>query len=135
VPPKGYANLSIRKEVKDALEELRKELGVNDFSDLIAVLVKMYREFSETKKLLENIVVKLDILIATKPSTQHQNTSPSTASTSPSQGAATKCVEKSKIRDIKAYVTKLKEKGILIDWWEDLEEYCFELKSLPEEKP
>jgi acetolactate synthase small subunit len=35
----------------------------------------------------------------------------------------------SEIRDINRYVKKLKDEGVLIDWWDEETKYCFEVKE------
>jgi RecG-like helicase len=56
LPPKGYANLSIREDVRRMLDELRAETGIHDLSDLLVVLVRTYRDYtnaiSKIKELL-----------------------------------------------------------------------------------
>jgi hypothetical protein len=39
------------------------------------------------------------------------------------------CKSKSEIRDISRYVKKLKDEGVLIDWWDEGSKYCFEVKE------
>jgi hypothetical protein len=53
-PPRNYSNVTIRREVREELEKLREELRVRDFSDIQALLVRTYREYtSVTSKLVE----------------------------------------------------------------------------------
>ena len=86
MPPKNYSNITVRREVREELERLREELKVRDFSDLLVLLVKTYREYtSVTSKLLEqltSISSKVDELL-----TRVSSTATSATSTSVSGGA------------------------------------------------
>jgi predicted CopG family antitoxin len=46
MPPRNYSNITVRREVRDELDKLREELKVGDFSDLLALLVAKYREYT-----------------------------------------------------------------------------------------
>jgi hypothetical protein len=39
------------------------------------------------------------------------------------------CKSKSEIRDVSRYVKKLKDEGVLIDWWDEGSKYCFEVRE------
>jgi predicted CopG family antitoxin len=73
MPPRNYSNITVRREVREELERLRGELGVRDFSDLLALLVARYREYtSVTSKLVEqltSISSKVDELLTRVSST------------------------------------------------------------------
>jgi Ribbon-helix-helix protein, copG family. len=99
--------------------------GEVSFRDLVSKLSELTTQLTGLKERIDYLERKLSEL------TSKQTTSSSSTSTasSSSEKVVTKCVEKSKIKNIRAYVEKLKERGVLVDWWEDLEEYCFELKS------
>jgi predicted CopG family antitoxin len=83
MPPRNYSNITVRREVREELEKLREELGVRDFSDLLALLVAKYREYtSVTSKLLQqltSISSKVDELL-----TRVSSIATSNASISPS---------------------------------------------------
>jgi metal-responsive CopG/Arc/MetJ family transcriptional regulator len=56
VPPKRFRNLSVRQEVFEELERLRQELGFSNYSDLLILLVRTYREHtSAVSKILEEL--------------------------------------------------------------------------------
>jgi len=56
MPLRNYSNIIVRREVREELEKLREELGVRDFSDLLALLVAKYREYTSiTSKLVEHL--------------------------------------------------------------------------------
>jgi hypothetical protein len=73
MPPKNYSNITVRREIREELEKLRGELKVRDFSDLLALLVAKYREYtSVTSKLLQqltSISSKVDELLTRVSST------------------------------------------------------------------
>jgi hypothetical protein len=53
--PRGrYSNLSVRREVREELDKLREELRINDLSDLLILLVKTYRDYTNTVSKLED---------------------------------------------------------------------------------
>jgi predicted CopG family antitoxin len=153
MPPKGYNNITVRREVREELEKLRQEIGVRDFSDLLVLLVKIYREYTSVTSKIEGILTsissKLDILLTSNTSTStttsgRRETSPDPSSTAnsgrrsdtPKDTSITKtsstrtfCKDKFEIRDVSRYVKKLKDEGVLIDWWDEETRYCFEVKG------
>lgn len=50
MPPKGYASLTVRREVYEKLEKLRASLGYSSMSNLLIFLVDFYSTYAETKK-------------------------------------------------------------------------------------
>jgi len=72
MPPKGYSNITVRREVREELEKLRQEIGIRDFSDLLVLLVKIYREYTSVTSKIEGILTsissKLDILLTSNSS-------------------------------------------------------------------
>jgi hypothetical protein len=55
--PRGrYSNLSVRREVREELDRLREELKINDLNDLLILLVKTYREHTNTISKLEGLL-------------------------------------------------------------------------------
>jgi hypothetical protein len=139
--PKGkYTNLSIRREVREELDKIREELKINDLNDLLILLVKTYREHT-------NIVSKLDEITNTISreitnaisktiscvSDTHTNTvsreHTNTVSKSEEPKPRVFCKSKSEIRDVSRYVKKLKDAGVLIDWWDEGSKYCFEVRE------
>jgi predicted CopG family antitoxin len=61
MPPKGYSNITVREEVREELEKLRQEIGIRDFSDLLVLLVKSYREYTSKTSKIEEILTSLYI--------------------------------------------------------------------------
>ena len=96
MPKQGYANLTVLKEIRDELEKLREELKLTSLNDVLAVLIKTYRErtsiASKLEKLHTNIVSMLDEIRTSIASPGTSNTSPSqvpsTSTTSTSQKTA-----------------------------------------------
>ena len=86
MPKQGYANLTVLKEIRDELEKLREELKLISLNDVLAVLIKTYRErtsiASKLEKLHTNIVSMLDEI-------RTSIASPGTSNTSPSQVPST----------------------------------------------
>jgi hypothetical protein len=143
LPPKGYANLSIREDVRKMLDELRAETGIHDLSDLLVVLVRTYRDYtnaiSKIQELLTNSTSKA---VATGGVT-------STANPSVTQSKA-KSGEKERIKiislewarkqgvNVEEYMAKKERQGyvcnetgreIVCVWREDLEQLIVELNS------
>jgi hypothetical protein len=74
MPPRGWATVSVREDVRRALEEIASQKGFSSLNDVIAFLLDKYREFTDVSvkltdmsvrcdKLLTDISVKLDKLI------------------------------------------------------------------------
>jgi hypothetical protein len=70
VPTGKYVNLSVRREVREELDRLREEVKINNLNDLLILLVRTYREHTNTvskfEELLTNAVSK-----AVKEALQH----------------------------------------------------------------
>jgi hypothetical protein len=56
LPPKGYANLSIREDVRRMLDELRAETGIHDLSDLLVVRVRTYRDYTNAISKIQELL-------------------------------------------------------------------------------
>lgn len=56
MPPKGYANLSIREDVRRMLDELRAETGIHDLSDLLVVRVRTYRDYTNAISKIQELL-------------------------------------------------------------------------------
>jgi len=93
MPPRGWATLSVREEVRRKLEELGSRLGMSSPNDVIAYLLSRYEELTDIsvklEKLLTDITVRLERLLTdrsvnTSPSLTDRsvNTSPSLTDTS-----------------------------------------------------
>jgi hypothetical protein len=86
VPVGEYANLSIKRSVREELDRLRSELGVNDLNDLLILLVRTYREHTNTvskvEELLTSISSKLDELLTRVASSSTANPTTSNSSSS-----------------------------------------------------
>jgi predicted CopG family antitoxin len=76
MPPRGWATVSVREDVRRALEEIASQKGFSSLNDVIAFLLDKYREFTDVSvkltdvsvrcdKLLTDISVKLDRLLQT----------------------------------------------------------------------
>jgi predicted DNA-binding ribbon-helix-helix protein len=39
------------------------------------------------------------------------------------------CKSKVEVRNIERHVKSLREKGVLVNWWEEEDRYCFEVKA------
>jgi predicted CopG family antitoxin len=74
MPPRGWATVSVREDVRRALEEIASQKGFSSLNDVIAFLLDKYREFTDVSvkltdmsvrcdKLLTDISVKLDKLL------------------------------------------------------------------------
>jgi hypothetical protein len=86
VPVGEYANLSVRRSVREELDRLRSELGINDLNDLLVLLVRTYREHTNTVskvvELLTSISSKLDELLTRVASSSVANPTTSSSSSS-----------------------------------------------------
>gem|GEM_PF-5578249 len=56
MPGSKYSNLSVRREVREVLDELRAELKISDLNDLLILLVSTYREHTNIISKLEEVV-------------------------------------------------------------------------------
>jgi hypothetical protein len=74
MPPRGYTNLSVREDVRRMLDELRAETGVRDLSDLLVLLVRTYRDYT-------NAISKIQELLTSSASKVGVNTGTITSST------------------------------------------------------
>jgi hypothetical protein len=135
LPPKGYANLSIREDVRRMLDELRAETGIHDLSDLLVVLVRTYRDYT-------NAISKIqELLTNTTSKTLTSNTSKADAAGevasnkgNPSVGTSGGyewCKPRSSIKNLEGYVKYLEKSLSLEDWWEEGDKICFRTRVMP----
>ena len=59
MPPRGYANLSVRKDLLDRLNQLRQELGFGSISDLLVYLLARIEECNSLEQRLQELEKKL----------------------------------------------------------------------------
>jgi hypothetical protein len=151
LPPKGYANLSIREDVRKMLDELRAETGIYDLSDLLVLLVRTYRDYT-------NAISKIQELLTSSTSKGLTSSTSkavvaggvtSTANPSATQSKA-KSEEKEHIKvislewarkqgiNVEEYMAKKERQGYICNetgreivciWREDLEQLIVELNS------
>ena len=137
MPPKGWASLSIRRELREKLEELARGLGFESLNDVIAYLIKRHMEYTDMlvrfEKAFTDISVKLDKLhtnISVRSDVINKTPNPSaTAAARPSSNstkARVFCRPRAEIRNVKGYVEKIKG---LRDWWEEGDKVCFEVEE------
>ena len=89
MPPKRYSNLSVRSDVRELLDNLRAELGVSDLSDLLALLVKVYREYTSTaSKVLEEISLIREQIESVSSKLDQLSKATSNPSPTPSSGSS-----------------------------------------------
>ena len=143
MPPKNYVNMSVRREVKEALTRLKNELGFGSESDVIVYLLRVYEEHKAIISVLNSINAKLDTLIpmltgrasnaVPKAEAKTATKVPENLSSTPQdnlKNSKVLCKRKSEVKDLKSYVELLEKKGLLIDWWEEGEDkICFELNT------
>jgi len=128
----------VSETVYNKLKEIAERRGFSTLADTIAYLVSLEEE----------ILRRLDSLTSnTSTSTTtsgRRETSPDPSSTANSgrrsdtpkdtsiiktSSTKTFCKDKFEIRDVSRYVKKLKDEGVLIDWWDEESKYCFEVKG------
>jgi len=136
MPTKGYSNLTVKREVREKLDKLRKELGFATLNDLLVFLVKTYESYttigSKLNKLytsIGSISQRLDILVEV---VKHTTTT-SKHTTSTSKSTTTGSIRKErktmldviherkiqllseiKPRDSTRFVAKAKSYGIVV---------------------
>lgn len=109
-PLRNYSNVTIRREVREELEKLREELRVRDFSDILALLVRTYREYtSVTSKLVEHLASissKVDELLTRVSSIATSNASISTSGKTPATSNSSIATSVSSSLESKQYATQ-----------------------------
>ena len=136
MPTRGYSNLTVKREVREKLDKLRKELGFATLNDLLVFLVKTYESYttigSKLNKLytsIGSISQRLDILVEV---VKHTTTT-SKHTTSTSKSTTTGSIRKErktmldiiherkiqllseiKPRDSTRFVTKAQSYGIVV---------------------
>jgi predicted DNA-binding ribbon-helix-helix protein len=121
-----YKRIYLRKDFYEKLKELADKEGIS-IPDLI---VKMYDHYI-MPNIRDNIMpntavsekVSLNIRDNIIPNIRHNITGSDASKT------RVFCKSKSEIRDVSRYVKKLKDEGVLIDWWDEGSKYCFEVKE------
>jgi hypothetical protein len=152
MPPKKWSTLSIREDVRRALEEIALQKGFSSLNDVVAFLIDRYKEYTNVLAKLSELVERLSKL-CTEPSvstdksvnrytdesvnteeavnkrsepTDKSVSSPTDTSVSSAgkqSNAIVKCFEKAKMkRPLESYIALFKSKDILVDWWEEGED-------------
>lgn len=124
--------------------ELKARVGASSWDELVALLINAYGEYVKVGELLKELNSRvsrveelLTKLVATggargRPTgTEHVAPAGKTGSrgSEGSAGSRVRCRPKSEVRDIEAYVKKLEKEGALVDWWDEGDSYCFELRA------
>ena len=143
IPPKKYTNLSISQRTREELDRLREETGISSLDDLLILLVRTYREYTNIVSKVEEIVTNTISKALREALNPHTNTiskdsNPANIANNPTTKPPKKeagkppssnvwCKKKSEIRSTKGYVDALRARGVkLKDWWEEEDQYCFE---------
>jgi len=113
-----YKRIYLRKDFYKKLKELADKEGIS-IPDLI---VKMYDHYI-MPNIRHNIMPNTADPEKTTLNIRHNITK------SDEPKPRVFCKSKSEIRDVSRYVKKLKDEGVLIDWWDEETRYCFEVKS------
>ena len=138
MPPRGWATVSVREDVRRALEEIASQKGFSSMNDVIAFLLDKYREFTDISVKLADISVKLDKLLqAGGDTTSNQITTQSETETGGSISDSTSgghewCRPRSSIRNLGGFIKYVERTYGLEDWWEEGDdEICFKTKTGP----
>jgi hypothetical protein len=159
MPPRGYSNLSVREDVRRMLDELRAETGIHDLSDLLVVLVRTYRDYTNAISKIQELLTSIASKTADPPTSatsKATNTvskvtssaskeATSTASkatagagsveenpdTATAGGGYEWCYSKSRVRNLQSLLDWVDRRFGLISWWEEDDRYCFETREKP----
>ena len=63
MPPRGYANLTVRRDVLERLEDLRSRLGFGSYSDLLVFLVNTYEEYTRISSKLDELLTRISSMV------------------------------------------------------------------------
>jgi hypothetical protein len=133
--------VSVREEVRRALEEIASQKGFSSLNDVIAFLLDKYKELTDISvrcdNLLTDISAKLDRLLQARVATTGSVTA-STGSDAVNTGnvAGTGksykwCRPRSSIKDLESFVRRVERTLGLEDWWEDDDRVCFKTRRMP----
>ena len=75
-------------------------------------------------------VIEMILQLGKERVTTHTPETPK-ANPTPTEKVREYCRHKIKIGNIERYVKSLKAMGILVDWWDKGDEYCFKVKETP----
>jgi RecG-like helicase len=123
MPPRGYVNLSVREDVRKMLDELRAETGIRDLSDLLILLVRTYKDYtnaiSKIQELLTSVTSKTLTSVTSKSLTSNTSktvaTGEATSTTNPSITATVKGKSEERRRVIVFTLEWAREKNINIE--------------------
>lgn len=141
MPPRGWATVSVREEVRRALKEIASQKGFSSLNDVIAFLLDRYKELTDISvrcnNLLTDISVKLDKLLQTRVATAGSVTA-STGGDTVNTGKVADtgrsykwCRPRSSITDLESFVKRVERTLGLEDWWEDDDRVCFKTRRMP----
>jgi hypothetical protein len=154
MPPKGYANLSVREDVRKMLDELRAETGIHDLSDLLVLLVRTYRDYTNAISKIQELLTSSTSKTLTSNTSNVTRTSGNVTTSSGNVGwsstKATKTEERKHVIvfsyewaerkgiKIEDYMAKREKEGYLCNdanrkvyciWREDIEQIVVDLNS------
>jgi len=134
MPPRGYANLSVREDVRRLLDELRAETGIRDLSDLLVVLVRTYRDYtnaiSKIQELLTSTASKTTSSVS-KATASSGNATTNTGNVTSTGGGYEWCRPRSSIKNLEGFLEYLRRSYGLEDWWEEEGRVCFRTRRRP----
>ena len=140
MPPRGWATVSVREDVRRALEEIASQKGFSSMNDVIAFLLDKYREFTDISVKLADISVKLDKLLQAEGDTiSNQITTQSETETGGSTSESTSggyggyewCRPRSSIRSLQGFLEWADGRFGLLDWWEEDGKICLATRRKP----
>jgi len=126
-----YARLTIFKEDYRLLKELCRDESIVDCVHRILTMVSQKREVEvkATAPVSPPTRANPSSKASSSPPTGSKVVTPSSTKTNPSSESEKPplCMPKTEVRNLKAYVESLRRKGVLRDWWEEEDRYCFDV--------
>ena len=62
MPPRGYANLTVRTETRERLERLMHEKGLANLNDAVAYLLEVHQQYEKLEERLQAVEKRLEEL-------------------------------------------------------------------------
>jgi len=128
-----YAIVAVRREDYKLLKELCRNESIVDCVHRILTMVSQFQkrevEVKATAPASPPTRANPSSKSSSSPPTRSKVVTPSSTKTNPSSESEKPplCRPKTEVRNLKAYVESLKRKGVLRDWWEEEDRYCFDV--------
>jgi len=129
---RNYVTVTVRREDYELLMELCRNESIVDCVHRILTMVSQFQKREVEVKATAPASPPTRANPSSKASSSPPKVvTPSSTKTNPSPKPESEkpplCRPKTEVRNLKAFIESLRRKGVLRDWWEEEDRYCFDV--------